>query len=443
VDADYFGSLGLEHSGALVDLVAGGRMTAIATCGDTPGPGQITVALRGTATDDSPAGLFLQGLGSLSGLLLEDDFIVAVRAGASCTEAKAEDGGETAGDEGAGASTAAGPPDSSHFVEVTEGSAAGGNIFNNTDESHVGSNPESVPFFFVRPAVLSPQALVVVQDPPLFDDGTPAVGIEVYQGDQRQGCGTKPETTTFIEGIVSGLAFNGDSVGCLQLYDPTKPATIYLYVVIGDTIADHSLVIEPDTFPGLGSVEFSDGIGSLHPPESAPFPVPNDLDGDGDRDFFDWVSGNNLGITQGQPLAGDPPFLITNVWGETDGNAVVINIDLDNPLDPGPEVSSAGLAFRLDVADDISIVGGPQFIDGTLFVGVTCLPVPENCSPVDVEATPNVDYTSWATRFAPPPEVDFDPVTAQMSATAFFMATTDSPSLFQQFPETGSVPFQR
>ena len=88
----------LEHSGTVVSFVKAGRDKAIATCGDTEGPGQIVVGVRGEATDDSPAGLFMQGLGAMGGLPLEDDFTVVVRAGAFCRAPAASDQSGTSDD---------------------------------------------------------------------------------------------------------------------------------------------------------------------------------------------------------------------------------------------------------------------------------------------------------------------------------------------------------
>ena len=344
------------------------------------------------------------------------------------------------GSSAAGAQEVAGPPDSSHFMEVYEGSAAGGNIFNLSDGSHVGPNSfDPLPFFFVRtPFADAPQGLVMVHNPPLFDDGRPAVGIEVFQGDQRQGCGATPETTTFITGIMSGLAFNGESVGCLQLYDPTEPATIFIYEVRDDTILDYSFVLDPNAFPEVGTIVFEDGIGSLHPPDGPSFAIPNDLDGDGVPDLHDWVTG---GAELQQPPTGPPPFPIIGLSGGTDGDEVLIIIDLGSPFDPAPDVFAAGLGFRLDAADGTSLVGGLQFIDGELFTDALCLPVPEDCSQIEVEAIANADKTRWTICIVPPPEMNFDPATAQMSASAFLMETADSPSLFQVFPEEGSMSF--
>ena len=142
------------------------------------------------------------------------------------------------------------------------------------------------------PVFDAPRSLIVVVDPPLLDDATPAVGMALLQ-DQQQGCTATPELTTLITGSVSGLASEGGAVGCLQLHDASQVATVFIYVIEGDTIAEYSLEIEPFTTE-LGHLDFEGGIGSVRPPTGDPFPLPNDLDGDGVDDLFDWVSNTEL-----------------------------------------------------------------------------------------------------------------------------------------------------
>ena len=187
-----------------------------------------------------------------------------------------------------------GPPDGSHPVRVRTGDATGISRWNIADSSRLGDNDEQIAVIIVESinGDGGSQVLVVVPSAPIFDDGTPSIGIELFQPDHdRQGCGNTAETALFITGDVGmvSLGAAGAAVCRQQLAGP-ETAIVFLYQVVGTELHDFSFQFDPAATPTDTTVDYSGGINFLRLP-SGDLTLPEDISGNETQDLFSFLTG--------------------------------------------------------------------------------------------------------------------------------------------------------
>ena len=257
---------GLSATGKLSSFVklADSTNKARATCGDDDGNGTYKYAFMGTATENGPEFLFIQGvllLGHVYAVPADESFTVAAVGTATCSNDVAE-----SAESGTAQST--GPPDGSHFVQVTTGDAQGGASYDIETGELVGRHDRTIEVLLITRVVPDPFALIVVADAPTSADDKSAIAISLYQSEQ-QGCVGGTSTGIFIT-ETNALAFERSSAACAQPYDPARDATIIIYLVEEGSIYDFSVPDRPRPVP-----RHSDHRVSGWPRESSPWQMVN------------------------------------------------------------------------------------------------------------------------------------------------------------------------